>query len=159
MNKKIIITIALVSVFVLSLIGYLVFLTFTDAPTKDENGRGEIRTNEKVGIQVGNQTIAVNDFFSHPVRVLDDQTLYIADQADYGITYWPDEKSFHVFVFTEPVTETSKKAEQQFLKLLGVTESEACILDPTISGPNSLDEFADDKAYSFSFCETANKLK
>lgn len=154
MNKKIY-YIILILIILLGLVTvYQVYEYVSNRPNIDSvTKRGVIATTKKIDFVTNGHTIRMNDFYQFPVRKVDENALYISDQLEYGVMYWPNEDKFRLPVMAEPVKENSLKAEAELLKLLDISKDDACTLNAVITGHYSVDPaFENNSEYNLSFC-------
>lgn len=75
--------------------------------------------------------------------------------SEFLITYTASDKSFNISLFKEPLKEVRKRAEEEFLAILGITEGEACHLKYELGTTYWVNEFYGGKNLGFSFCPGA----
>ena len=76
----------------------------------------------------------------------------------YALLYFPEDQSFTVSLYSEPLAEKRIAAEQELLALLGITSDEACLLRHVVMTPWWVSEFYSGKNLGFSFCPGATKF-
>ncbi len=72
---------------------------------------------------------------------------------DYHIFYIPNKQSFTISITGRGFKDLRVKAEEEFLKILGVSQTEACRLNVHITTPSFANPNEAGKIYSLSFCE------
>jgi len=113
-------------------------------------------------------TLQVNDFKKNNLTVEDTNNkdhFYLSggldpvkDNAAYSILYVEFDQSFNVAILQEPLGEVRKRAEQELIKLLGVSQTDLCRLRYIVSTPNWVNEIYSGKNLGFSFCPGAVQL-
>jgi hypothetical protein len=70
---------------------------------------------------------------------------------DYDIVYLGVDESFLITLSREPIPNSARVAEEDFVALLGVSQSDACKLPAVLAVPSSVNPSYPDQ-YSLSFC-------
>jgi hypothetical protein len=117
--------------------------------------------------------VPVKDFINDPSTVVDEVNkgnYYLgnhfssdgappAQMPPYVITYIASTQYFSIGLFTEPLGESRKKAEQYLMNQLGITQVQMCTLNYIVSVPNFVNEKYSGTNLKFSFCEESVPLK
>lgn len=110
---------------------------------------------DKLIIPAGNQQIKVNDFRKGITNPKND-TYEISNNADYLINYYVPDSLFSLVINNEDINSGRRKAENEFLKLLGVSRGEACKLNVSLYVPSGVNnDYGGGKDYKLSFCPGA----
>jgi hypothetical protein len=81
-----------------------------------------------------------------------------ATHAPYSIMYVDADQSFNISLWTEPIGDVRKQAEQDLLNRLGIGEQDACFLRYSVLVPYSVSPLYSGKNLGFSFCPGATQL-
>lgn len=115
------------------------FLKASNFPTGDSITLGT----PKGGVRVKNFYKAIVDTEEGFIR--------IRDNDDYRLSYNPADSNFYINIFSQPFEVSRKKAEKDFLDILGVSQPEACKLRVVESAPAAEANLAG-KNLGLSFC-------
>lgn len=106
--------------------------------------------------------IRVNDFMATRVEEETGGDVYLAGSRNgtdrYRITYHVPLETFAVFLLAEPLKETRELAEQDLLRILGISESDACRLRYFVSLPEEVNPLYAGLDLGFSFCAESTPL-
>lgn len=152
MHKKILITLIIVVV-VIGTIGYI--LSKRSTLGESDGGTGSNQqpggSDKKITYETNSGYIQVRNFYDKPVRRVPGETV-VEENKDFSISSFDDYGSFAIAITSEPVKENRRRAEQAFLKDLGISKQDACKLkvqlevsykaNSRLAGPN----------YGLSFC-------
>ncbi len=72
--------------------------------------------------------------------------------SPYIISYYAKDNSFTISLLKEPIGETRKAAEAEFLARLGISQTSACNLRYVVLTPQWVNSFYAGKNLGFSFC-------
>jgi len=76
----------------------------------------------------------------------------------YSIVYKEKDQAFTIGLWREPLSQTRTHAEEEFLRVLGISKEAACRLRYVISAPYEISPFYSGKNLGFSFCPGAVEL-
>lgn len=156
--KKILIITGLVLAVVVIIVGHFMpeeVEQLTNLVTTPETGivqkisKGEIPKSETITIS----DIEIGNFYKGKAQKTSYGDVLIETKDEYHIIYHPENESFLVSVLSSPFETVREKAEEVFLKKLGITINEACKLDVSITTPRFINPIESGKIYGLSFCE------
>lgn len=176
MNKKVIfIAIGTVLVIVLAIVTYAYSATSTPRSGQSGNTQtgtqtpppGQTPTPVPTVVTVNNQnnptvfttakgTVRTSNFAAKPIFKTE-TTLVVADADQYQIVYLPAEHSFEILIAAPPANMSRNQAENAFLKLLNVSQTDACKLPVVLKVPYAVDKELAGPEYGLSFCNPAKK--
>ena len=78
--------------------------------------------------------------------------------SDYSIVYFEDKTTFTITIYKRPLEETRKRAEQDLLQKLGISEKEACNLNVNLGVIASVDEEISGRNFGLSFCPNSTSF-
>jgi hypothetical protein len=104
-------------------------------------------------VQSTSTALGPNDLPTGNVQLVPTNT-----STPYLILYFGHDQSFMISLVKEPLKESRKSAETMFLRLLGITETEACSLRYAVGVPSALNSFYAGKNLGFSFCPGSTPL-
>ncbi len=81
-----------------------------------------------------------------------------AQTAEYIITFDAETKYFNIILLKKPFAASRLAVETYMKETLGLSESQLCGLDYTVSVPGYVDEAASGADYRFSFCSGSVQL-
>ncbi len=145
------IIIAVVSLMVLLIISLLAYFAFRSEPSAPGKNLTEISIYGK-----DSSKVTVNNFYANPVETSTgmvtinrdtDLATYFYNEIGNKFTITLNEATFEDFTKKKPL------AEQEFLKLLGVTEEQACNLNVEVLNGGSFDPKLSGEVFSLSFCK------
>jgi hypothetical protein len=150
MDKKTKIIIAFMALVVLILV-IVLFVVSQNTHTAENDPKSAI------SIPAINQsTIEVNDFYKDSLKF--DRSVVMYNDSDYTIQYDDQEHSFQI-TFTLPtiaeITAIRQLAETTFLKKLGVSKEDACLLKVKEVIPRTEALSYEDNEFPLSFCYSA----
>lgn len=76
----------------------------------------------------------------------------------YIIEYFSETEYFNIVLLSEPLFQARVRAQSYLMETLGITESEMCSLEYTVSVPNFVNEYYSGQDMRFSFCPDAIPL-
>lgn len=79
----------------------------------------------------------------------------VSEASSFHTIYFSKEDQFLISITEIPFEEKRKIAEQDFIRLLEITEAEACKLNVVITTPAFVNPDESGKNYSLSFCENS----
>ena len=108
-------------------------------------------------------SIKTKDFINDPATVRDPVNAgyyYLGyhftegegENIPYVIEYIKATDFFNIGLFKEPIAQSRKEAERYLMEHLGITQSEMCSLDYTVSVPYTVNESYTGMSLGFSFC-------
>lgn len=80
------------------------------------------------------------------------------NQPPYVITYIEDTQFFNVTLLSTPLYASQQQAELYLKSVLGISDSDMCNLQYTLSVPAYIDEAASGIDYRFSFCSDSTPI-
>lgn len=96
--------------------------------------------------------IWVNDFTSSYVAKNAEGDILIDDQVDFQIVYIHTDGSFLLSILKSPFHDIKARAENAFLKRLGIGRPAGCRLDVKTSTLNAINPEESNKIYALPFC-------
>ncbi len=81
-----------------------------------------------------------------------------SNNPEYSIVYKEKDQAFTIGLWREPLSQTRIHAEEEFLRVLGISKEVACRLRYVISAPYEISPFYSGKNLGFSFCPGAVEL-
>ncbi|MCH7535166.1 MAG: M23 family metallopeptidase [Bacteroidetes bacterium] len=106
---------------------------------------------DKIIIESKKGTVTTNNF----LKIFDSDgsgSYSLAMKDNYHITYYRPDNGFQIAILTRSAKTGRKEAEQALIKILDITEKEACGLFVTLSVPFSIDPALSGRNYGLSFC-------
>jgi hypothetical protein len=152
MNKKVIfIAVGSALAIILAIVAYAFTSTGGSKPaTQGQNPPVAVSTDPTV-FNTAKGTVRTANFTSKPV-FRTDTTLVIADTDQYQIIYLIREHTFQILISAPPANMSRNLAENALLKILGVSQDDACKLPVAIKIPYSVDQSLAGPEYGLSFC-------
>lgn len=153
-KKLIIIILGLLAVLFVLYLVYSFNSEKSDESINIDNPRGVTEIDEYFEyVTADNIKIRMKNFIDQPLRVVEESGVYIAETDQYGIFYDIYNKIFLISILEQPIEETRVLAEQQFLKILDIANTDACRLNVSLTGHISVDErFGNSPNFGLSFC-------
>ncbi len=118
----------------------------------------ELAKKTKLEIHTEKGTVDIGNVYKNPVEKLSNNGVSFADNSDYYIAYYPEKDDFLVVIKNKDVISAEKKAEDDFIKQLGITEEQACELNVLVTVPFDVNEKYSGGLYGFSFCSNVNHI-
>lgn len=115
---------------------------------------GALPTGSKLSIGTPNGIVVVKNFYSANPSVVDGGGMVIKNTAGYRIVYDRSGSSFWLAILARPFGTWQNAAEQDLLKTLGITESDACKLRVSSGVPYAPGDPLDGGSFPLSFCST-----
>jgi hypothetical protein len=103
--------------------------------------------------------LILNSFLTFPARPQSNDKQRRLVVKDYTIVFWAPASSFAISLLSKPLTAARHKAEQTFLKDLGVSQDDACKLAVNLGVPVSVDPDVAGILLGLSFCPGAVQLR
>ncbi len=139
----------------IGILGYLGFIFLFKRPGQQINPAGQpgalppiaTSTNPKsisdsfpktptIDIGTSQGVVEVKNFYIH-FAYTEEGSLILKDGDDYSIGYKPDNSGFLIYLKTPPLASAREKAENDFLDILGISQSDACKLTVRVAtAPN-----------------------
>ncbi len=94
---------------------------------------------DKFSISTDEENVEVMDFRENVLESNSAGEMLLVDEKDYQIVYYAPDQSFLMTLYTLPIPETQKKAEDALLRILNISKEEACRLKVSIGVPYQLD--------------------
>ena len=129
----------------------LPFVTRTTQPSTQIPEGATLKFPEGNTIKISNKE--VENFYKTAYPINNNGDVVFSETENYKIIYFPKGEQFLISILGTPFEEAKKEAEQQFLQSLGISESEACELNVSVSTPRFANEAESGKNYKLSFCE------
>lgn len=104
------------------------------------------------GDKVDIKGVTVNNFYKSAISSDEMGNYLIYDSPKSQIAYLSQFEFFQISVNTSPFLTEREDAEKQLLKILGISEQEACRLTVYVSTPEFADPQYSGKRYNLSFC-------
>lgn len=153
-KKLIIIIFGLLSILFVLYLVYSINSGKSDEPAILDNPRGVAEINDYFEyVTTDNIQIRMKNFIDQPVRIVEGSGVYLAETDQYGIFYDSNKKQFQISILDQPIEDIRVLAEQQFIKILDITNIDACKLDVSLTGHVSVDDrFGNNPNFGLSFC-------
>lgn len=107
---------------------------------------------DKIIIETKILPVEVNNFLNAPLEKLSYGAV-LAETAEYKIIFFSKDEGFIITLKQKPLSTAQTLAESEFLKQLGVDQTQACLLKAYILVPRDVDETAAGSDYPLSFCD------
>jgi hypothetical protein len=121
-------------------------------PTVINNGQ----TQDTIIIQTPAGGVETKNFYKTAIRVDAREALLVEKANEYAITYFREAGRFKIIIITPfkaEALEAQKQAEQEFLKILNIGESDACKLNPIVLFLKNEDAYLAENIFTLSFCQ------
>ena len=96
--------------------------------------------------------INVADFHSNAQEIMPNKDAIITRNRDFQLVYYARGDYFHLSILNSPFEEVRLKSEKELLKILDISQIEACQLHLTITTPLSVNPSESGQDYPLSFC-------
>jgi hypothetical protein len=96
--------------------------------------------------------ISVNNFNKDPKEIDSFGDVFITGGEEFDIIYFPNTKNFSINILSSPFRDMQLKAEEVFLKKLGITKEQACLLPVDVGTPFYANPDESGKQFPLSFC-------
>lgn len=153
MNKKILVIILIVFLLLMS---YFLFKLAKGRPSglvpqptpSSTSNYSKFKKGDKIIIS----NVEMNDVLSNPVETNSFGDGLILKGNSYQIVYLKNSNNFLISILDSPFEKFKLVAEQEFLRLLGVSEIDACRLNVTVTTPAFANPAEAGGIYKLSFC-------
>lgn len=108
-------------------------------------------TEPKFTIKTPEGNVEVNNVYRNAIERLSKNGVAFKDN-DYYMAYYPEDQGFLIVIQNTDIEATRKKAEADFLEILGITQEQACKLRVSLTVPLKVNEKAGGGNYGLSFC-------
>ncbi len=112
----------------------------------------DLETQEKLEIHTRKGIIKINNVYKKSISELSNSGVAFADNNNYYMAFYPQDESFIVVIQNEDVFSARKAAEEDFLKILGISSGDACLLNISLRIPFDISEAYSGEDYGLSFC-------
>jgi hypothetical protein len=119
----------------------------------------ELTQKPSLQIQTEKGKITINNIYKNPIEQLSKNGVTFAKNTDYYMAFYPQDDGFLISINNSEVISAERKAEDAFLKQLGVTKDQACQLKVSITVPASVSEKYSGGVYGFSFCSGVDHIE
>lgn len=127
--------------------------TATLLPVASSSPAQAYPTGNTLPIGTSDGTVVVNNFYNAPIEVSQDHTsIVLAQVSDYTITYYAPDSGFNISISKMPLATIQPEAEAAFLKLLGISEADACKLNVKVGVPYGVDPDYAGENIPLTFC-------
>lgn len=106
-----------------------------------------------VGDKINISGITVNDFRKTPVEVNDKNDTLIVDNEKFQIVYLAQFNKFLITILSSPFEQVRKEGELEFLKVLGISQEDACKLTVEVNTTQFANPDFSGTAFPLSFCQ------
>ncbi|MDP2598450.1 MAG: hypothetical protein Q8P49_01320 [Candidatus Liptonbacteria bacterium] len=106
---------------------------------------------EKITIGTAGGSVEINNFYKF-AQGLDGEALIIRSTPEYQIIYSDEGSTFGIYVTGGAVDTVLKTAEMDMLSILGISQSQACVLTITWGVSPAVDKNLVGRSYPLSFC-------
>ena len=97
--------------------------------------------------------VYVENFYTNDKDISPKGDVILAETSNYTIFYFNNDDSFLISILSESFDETRKIAEEDLLRQLNITETDACKLDVAITTPGYVNKEKAGLNHPLSFCE------
>lgn len=150
MKRKIYIIFALL---ILASIGYLMLNNQTSPEPQIPPSPTIIPPSPQILNRINIQGVSVNNFLETSKTIEETGEVFATEKTDYAIIYHKDVGDFLINILSSPFESIRTKAEADFLKTLGITETEACRLSVVIKTPHFANPDKTGQNFPLSFCQ------
>lgn len=105
------------------------------------------------GKKIELEGIAVNDIYAKPLMTNNENDVKFAENSNYEFVYLPKYHKFIITILGSPFMSLIKPAEEDFVKVLGITYDQACKLNVDIGTVAFANPDYAGKRFSLSFCQ------
>lgn len=112
----------------------------------------ELKSNPKLKIHTEKGILEVNNVYRNSVRAFSDNWVTFAENDDYSLGFYSPDESFIITLNNEDVFTARKRAEKALIKILGITQEEACLLNIFLGVSFQVNEKYSGEDYGLSFC-------
>ncbi|MFC1625584.1 hypothetical protein ACFL1Q_00880 [Patescibacteria group bacterium] len=97
--------------------------------------------------------VKMRDFYKTASKIDEAGDMLLFGKEEYSIYFFPNEKHFLITILKSPFQEIRLQAEKEFLKLLDISEEDACKLNSNVVTPRFANSEEAGKYFKLSFCE------
>ncbi len=97
--------------------------------------------------------IQTNNFLSSPIETNKNGDVLFRKTQNYQIAYFKEFNQFGIVIIAPPFEQARSKAENEFLKTLGITQEQACKLNVTVGFSRFAPSEVAGKNFPLSFCQ------
>lgn len=151
MNRRLIIVIIVVAVLVLGVVTAIAVLT-RGSSSNSLNDQPNI-VNNQLFIQTDSGPVVTKNIYQSSLTTYPDNGVGFAHTGYYDMSYYPKDNGFIITLLDENVIKANQEAEQDFLKILGITEEQACKLKVTIGVPHNVNPKFAGQVFAFDYCQ------
>lgn len=149
MNKRRLFIILLVAVFILAAVTIIAVLT---KPAANNTTQPNIRGG-KLLINTASGPVVANNIYTQALANYPDNAVEFVHTTFYDMSYYPADDGFLITLLDSNVKLASQLAEQDFLKQLNITQTQACQLRVTMAVPYSVNPAYAGKILGLSYCQ------
>lgn len=148
MNKRRLLIIILVAVFILGAVTVIAVLTKQAATTTAQpNIRGG-----KLLVDTPSGRVVTNNIYTNALINYPENGVGFAKSRFYMMSYSPTTDNFTIAIIDPDIKVATTVAEADFLRLLNITQIQACQLNVSLSVPYDVNPAYAGKSFSLSFC-------
>ena len=111
----------------------------------------------KITIKTQDGDVDINDVYLVSEEIISGNVT-IKTTPEYQIVYSSERQNFIISILSSDLQNARSKAEQEFLKILGIGEEKACLLDVTLGVSKDANPNAAGRNYGLSFCPNGKPL-
>jgi hypothetical protein len=130
-------TLIILSLIFILIVGLLVYIKF-----KGHNTFGQPNKKE----------IVINNIYKDNPKKITSGSVTFRDNNYYTMYYNADDQSFAITINNQNLNVSRKKAEEDFLEILGINKEEACQMDVSLVVTYNVNQKAAGQNYRLSFC-------
>lgn len=119
----------------------------------------EISKKENLVIDTNQGQVNISNIYKNPVYSLSKNGVEFSDNDFYSMGFYPEDEGFLIVIENSDVKNSAKKAENEFLSKLGISQQQACQLKVSITVPYTVNEKYSGGVYGFSFCSGVDHIE
>lgn len=106
----------------------------------------------KISIETNQGEVNIKNIYGHPVIEYPTKDIVFKKSDDYSMFYYKGDDLFNITILNPDIQTARDKAEDEFLKTLGITKEAACKLNVSLGVPINVNEKTAGIDYKLSFC-------
>lgn len=130
----------------------------TESPSNVEQPSGGLVVDDAFSVRARDGARIKVRPFGGENAVLHELYNFEAADAPYSLGYWPDDHSFTITLFAEPLAEVRRAAEEDMMRRLDIDQKNMCRLNYGVYVPIRVNEIHSGVNLGFSFCPGATEL-
>ena len=110
------------------------------------------RTPSNLPEKINASGVTVDNFYRDGQQIMTNNDVIIRDNSDFQFVYFAKGDYFLLSINNSPFEEVRKRSEQELLKILNITQVQACNLKIRVITPHYVNKESAYKDYPLSFC-------